>query len=155
MKKLIASFVLAACLIGCNQDASPTSNGTPTTNYDKTGNSIEIAGDWEKHIGTKVTVTGKALNRKIGAYVQTRREGIYVDLPQTHWPNDLYFGGDNGETITVTGTVVERNDLPVFAPDPNRLPIQGVPVPQGTNLEDASKRYILESVSWQKTGSGG
>ena len=153
MFRLVLPCTLALCLMGCNKpvDHLPH-NGASAHNSGETDELIETNGDWAKHIGTKVTVTGKALNHKIGAYVQAEAYGIYVDLPETHWPNELYFGGDDGETITVTRTVAERNDLPVFIQNPDMPPIQGIPVPAGTDLENASKRFILESVDWNKAG---
>ena len=152
MNKLIPSLLSIVLFAGCtNQQAGTTADESPMTRSDETVALQEIRGDWSKRIGTKVVVTGKAVNHKIGAYLLTNKGGIYIDLPETHWPNELYFGGDNGETVTVTGTVVERNDLPVFIPNPNEPQIQGIPVSEGTDLEKASKRFVLESVEWNKT----
>lgn len=49
-----------------------------------------------------------------------------------------------GAWVRVRGTVVERSDRPVFVADPNGPIMQGVPVPPGTDLEQARKRWVIE-----------
>ena len=141
-------------LLQSGRGASCIASRTPRGGGRYRGGS-EITGDWKNHLGQCVTVHGKALNHKLGAYLEGDEYGIYVDLPDTHWPSGLYFGKGDGEQVTVTGTVVERNDVPVFIPNPNKPLVQSVPVPEGTDLEGASKRYVLESVEYQKSNNGG
>jgi hypothetical protein len=49
-----------------------------------------------------------------------------------------------GAWVQVRGTVVQRSDLPVFIQDPNEPIMQGMPVPPGTDLEQARKRWVIE-----------
>ena len=150
-----ATLLMACVLIGCSQGEGPPTSPAARQEEAVGRGGSEITGDWKNHLGQRVTVHGKALNHKLGAYLEGDEYGIYVDLPDTHWPSELYFGKGDGEQVTVTGTVVERNDVPVFIPNPNKPLVQGVPVPEGTDLEGASKRYVLESVEYQKSNNGG
>jgi hypothetical protein len=99
-------------------------------------------------VGSRVTWRGVAENHKVGAFLLG--PGIYVDVPGTHWPSEVV-----GKTVEVQGTIVERHDLPVFIADPNEPPIAGIPAPPGTDLHEASKRFILEQVTWKAVGDGG
>jgi hypothetical protein len=62
----------------------------------------------------------------------------------------VIFDGDGGwqvplgAWVRVRGTVVQRSDLPVFVQDPNAPIMQGMPVPEGTDLEQARKRWVIE-----------
>jgi hypothetical protein len=62
----------------------------------------------------------------------------------------VVFDGDGrwqvplGAWVQVRGTVVERSDQPVFIQDPNEPIMQGMPVPEGTDLEQARKRWVIE-----------
>jgi hypothetical protein len=62
----------------------------------------------------------------------------------------VIFDGDGGwqvplgAWVQVRGTVVQRSDLPVFVEDPNAPIMQGIPVPEGTDLEQARKRWVIE-----------
>jgi hypothetical protein len=50
--------------------------------------------------------------------------------------------------LRVTGTVVERSDLPVFVPRPGEPIVQGIPVEPDADLERAKKRYLLQNATW-------
>lgn len=99
-------------------------------------------------VGSRVTWRGVAENHKVGAFLSG--PGIYVDVPDTHWPSEVV-----GKTVEVQGTIVERHDLPVFIADPNEPSIAGILVPPGTDLHEARKRLILEKVVWKAVGDGG
>ena len=108
---------------------------------------------WKDQLGKRIAVTGEAHNAKMGALVVGDGFSIWVDLPNDAWPDGLYHGNDEGEMVLVTGTVVQRADVPVFIPKEGEPMKQGVTVPPGTDLEEASKRYILENVTWKLAGS--
>lgn len=111
--------------------------------------------DWSSQVGETVTLTGKAVNHKLMATLYGGDYAIYVDLPDsTHWPDGLYHGRDEGEIVQVTGTIAYRKMLPVFVADPGSPPVSGMPVPQGTDLEEAAKAYVLEDVSWKRVTVG-
>jgi hypothetical protein len=131
MRTVLVTLSLVGFLTGCRQPqlASPTSTTRPG-------------------VGSHVTWQGVAVNHKVGAFLTG--PGIYVDVADTHWPSDVV-----GKTVEVRGVIVERHDLPVFIADSNEPPVQGIPMPPGTDLHKASKRYILEQVSWKVVPGGG
>ena len=48
----------------------------------------------------------------------------------------------------ITGTVIERHDLPVFILGKDEQPRAGIPVPEGTDLQQASRRFLIENAKW-------
>jgi len=129
--------------------AADNNDGGYNIFYRNGAQSVQLR-DWKEHLGERVTLTGTAINHKVGAYLAGDGFGISVDLPGTHWPSELYHGGDKSELVRVTGTITEVADLPVFIADSNTPPVQSIPVPEGTDLEQARKRFILKSVEWTR-----
>src|SRR5262249_1287870 len=74
--------------------------------------------DWSTHVGQRVTIEGVASNEKIGATLWGDGQSIYIDGIHS-WPAGCYFGDDRGKRLRVTGTVIERHDLPVFIAKPD------------------------------------
>jgi hypothetical protein len=91
---------------------------------------------WEARVGRRVEIEGEAENRKMGAAVGE----LWVDgeIPE----------GMNGKQVRVAGTLTRRDDLPVFVPDPKAPPKAGMPVPEGTDLEKARRRYVITKPTW-------
>jgi hypothetical protein len=85
--------------------------------------------------------TGIAENYKDGAYLSGA--DVYVDLPGDQWPRSA-----EGKHVVVSGIAVIRHDLPVFVPQPNAQPMQGIPVLPGTDLNKASARTVIENPQW-------
>jgi hypothetical protein len=108
---------------------------------------------WKDQLGKQVTLTGEAHNAKMGAFLEGEDFSIWVDLPNDAWPDGMYHGNDKGDVVVVTGTVVQRADVPAFIPKDGEPPMQGVAMPPGTDLEEARKRYILENVTWKPMAS--
>lgn len=52
-----------------------------------------------------------------------------------------------GSRVRMRGVVAVRADRPVFVEKPGELPMQGIPVPEGTDLEQARRRYVLDKIS--------
>ncbi|MBW2455844.1 MAG: hypothetical protein JRI68_15110 [Deltaproteobacteria bacterium] len=99
---------------------------------------------WSKQLGQVITVTGAARNLKLGALVETAGGDLWVD-GLGGWPDEL-----SNRPVRVTGKLIERNDLPVFeAKSATEPQASGMPVPPGTDLEQARKRYLLTEASWQ------
>jgi hypothetical protein len=102
--------------------------------------------DWSGHVGKRVILEGTATNQKMGAALSGEGETIFID-GMDWWPADC-FAGDRGKRVRVTGTVIERYDLPVFIPGKDELPRAGIPVPEGTDLRKASRRFLIENAKW-------
>ena len=99
---------------------------------------------WCRYLLVEVTIRGVAQDHKIGAYVESmNREGLYIDS-LNYWPKDY-----SGKTVEVTGVVIKRHDLPVFIPEDGKPVVSGIPVPEGTDLHEASKRYLLKDATWK------
>ena len=99
-------------------------------------------------LGKKIEISGIAINAKLGALLITEDGSIWINGKE-EWPKGYYYGGDNGKKLKVTGTVIEKYDLPVFIQKEGELPQSGIPVPEGTDLKEASRRYLLKNVKWE------
>lgn len=147
------SSVLAA-LIGC----SPGPKVVPHSPQQRTQKSIaealqqevSLAGwptDWSKHLGKTLTLEGTAANAKLGALLLGKDNAIWIDGLQS-WPKGFYQGGDHGKRLRVTGTVIKRDDMPVFVEKPGEPPQAGMPVKSEAELEKAKWRYVLKDAKW-------
>ena len=85
------------------------------------GAAVVRADSLESSVGQRVTLIGVAEPRKSGAAL--RGDDFYV------WIDGLH-------------------DLPVFVQKPDELPVQGMPVPEGTDLHAASRRYVVRDATW-------
>jgi hypothetical protein len=95
------------------------------------------------NLGKKVTFSGEAESRHLGAVLRGKGFSIWIDGLHD-WPDDL-----RGKRVSVTGTVIERHDLPVFIQNRANRGVQGIPVPKGTNLHEAAHRYLLKDATWK------
>jgi hypothetical protein len=94
-------------------------------------------------IGQRVTLVGMVELRK-GEVAAVRGDDFYVWIDESdNWPRDYV-----GHRVEVVGVLEERHDLPVFVQKPGEFPRQGVPVPEGTDLHEASRRYVLRDAKW-------
>ncbi|MEQ6123113.1 hypothetical protein AAON49_02795 [Pseudotenacibaculum sp. MALMAid0570] len=100
-------------------------------------------------LGRKVTITGTAMNSKLGAFIMTKNNYWVYIKGKDSWPYEYYYGGDNGKVLRVTGTLIQRYDLPVFIYNKKNLLRAGIPVPEGTDLKKASHRYLLKNIEWE------
>jgi hypothetical protein len=114
--------------------------------------SLDQRVNWDELLGQRVTVEGEAQNWKLGAQVRGKRAGIWVD-GLDGWPEEYWRGEGTSRRVRVTGTVVQRHDLPVFRksdfPD-GRTP-GGIPVGDDVDLHEAAKRYLLEAAVWRSS----
>ncbi len=101
-----------------------------------------------ENIGRRVTVEGWAVNRKGGAALEGEGFTLWI-VEMEGWPAEYCRGGERGKRLRVTGVLQEDHGLPVFIPRPDQPIPQGIPVPEGTDLEAASRRFLLEDVSWE------
>jgi hypothetical protein len=104
--------------------------------------------DWSQHLGKTITLEGIAENAKLGPLLSGKDNSIWID-GLDGWPEGVYQGGNRGKKLRVTGTVIVRDDLPVFvSPKEGAIVPQGIPVPLGTDLKEARKRYLLRDARW-------
>ncbi len=103
--------------------------------------------DWSNYVGKLVTLEGVAINQKIGAALWGEGETIFIDTMDS-WPDGYYHGGEQGKRVRVTGTVIERHDLPVFIRRKDVPSVQGIAVPEGTDLHKASHRFLIQNAKW-------
>ncbi|MCS4301709.1 hypothetical protein [Chryseobacterium sp. BIGb0232] len=105
--------------------------------------------DLKELIGESITVTGQTINMKLGALLTTKNgESIWMDGMDS-WPDGYYVSEQKSKTVKVTGTLIEKNDLPVFISNENDSIIQqGIYEQKGTNLEKASHRYLFKNYKY-------
>lgn len=98
---------------------------------------------WAASVGETRTAVGIARTAKLGAVVLTKDDMVWIDGLDA-WPDDI-----EGKTVRVVGTVIERKDLPVFVTKPDEPQRTGIPIQEGTNLEEAATRYLLGNAKWE------
>ena len=99
-------------------------------------------------LGQKIEIVGTAVNTKLGALIIAKDStSIWIDEIES-WLTGYYLEGLNGKTLKVTGTVIEKYDLPVFIYKEGDSR-SGIPVPEGTDLKEASHRYLLKNAKWE------
>jgi hypothetical protein len=86
---------------------------------------------------------------KLGAVlVLENGQRIWMD-EMSSWPSG-YYTEKESKSAQVTGVLIERYDLPVFVPSNDSIVQQGIPVPKGTDLKEASHRYLLKDFKWNE-----
>ena len=100
-------------------------------------------------LGKKITIQGKAINARLGAMLMVENNKIIWIDNKDNWPTGYYSEGFNGKTLKVTGILIEKYDLPVFIQKKGEPARSGMPVPEGTDLKEASHRYLLENITWK------
>lgn len=100
------------------------------------------------NVGRQVRIRGWAVDRKGGAVLVTA-DGTHVWIDGVdYWPSGYYRGGDTGKRLRVSGTLDEDHGLPVFVQKKGEIPMQGMAVPEGTDLDEASHRFVLRDATW-------
>ena len=102
------------------------------------GRGSQLAG----HLGQSVTLEGVAETRKLGAALRAEGFDVWIDR-LAEWPRDLV-----GRRVRVAGVLEERHDLPVYVARPGEPAAGGIPVPEGTDLREASRRYVIRDARW-------
>ena len=93
-------------------------------------------------LGQQVTLEGVAETRKLGAALRGDGFVVWIDRLE-HWPAEAL-----GKKVRVAGILEERHDLPVYVQKSADPPAAGIPVPEGTDLREASRRYIVREAKW-------
>ena len=95
-----------------------------------------------------VWVDGAALETKAGPIILVSGGlPLFID-GMTYWPPDFYEGGTKGKRVVARGQIVERFDLPVYEAIPGEEPRAGIPVPPGTDMRQASRRFLMVFAEW-------
>lgn len=128
-------LVLTFFLLGCPQ-GSPDDNNKPV----RTESGLVCS----ENVGRKITLTGKAVNTKIGAILVRAGEADVYVLDFHWWPEKLC-----EKNLKVTGVLAEDCCLPVFVPKSGEPQKQGMPVSEGTDLERASRRYVMRNTTYE------
>lgn len=153
---VILIFPMLALPLACSHQPFPQRERVELTRADKQFRKQSLQGDpavmkwpkdWSDHVGKVVTVEGVAVNMKVGAALLEEGSAIFIDGMQS-WPDGFYLGEERGKRLIVAGTVIERHDLPVFIPKKGEPPVQGIPLPEGTDLHKASQRCLLQNAQW-------
>lgn len=119
--------------------ALQTQKTTPST-------SSEPDFDWSPHRGRCVLAKGYVSGSKLGPLLQSGTFSIAVKMKDP--PGDEAWSRlPGGSLVRVQGIVTERSDLPVFVPKEGKPIMQGTPVPEGTDLAKARRRYLIEEAS--------
>ena len=86
------------------------------------------------------------MDAKLEAFIQPDKpeRAIWIDSLSS-WPE-----GYLGSRVKATGIVIQKYDLPVFIQKEGEPVRTGIPVPEGTDLHSASRRYLLKNAKWSK-----
>lgn len=103
----------------------------------------------KEFVGRKVTLIGKAENDKLGAVLVLESGQTIWMNKMNSWPNG-YYTEKESKSVQVTGVLIESYDLPVFVPSNDSIVKQGIPVPKGTDLKEASHRYLMKNYNWNE-----
>ena len=133
MISMITASILL--MVGCSSSTT-TSGGCPVK---------------KENLGKQIMIEGWAVNRaKASAQVVGSNFAVWIDEKEFRaWPKNIYSGGDTGKKVRVTGVLAEDHAYPVFVQRKGGPALQGVPVPEGTSMEEASHRWILKQVHWE------
>jgi len=133
----------AACSSPSPRPTEQSAAAKDTTPYEDT----KVA-EFEEKLGQRVTFEGLAVNMKLGAGLKIGDHTLFMDGMST-WPDAYHNGGGEPKRVTVTGTLIVRHDLPVFVQEEGAPIMTGMPVPPGTDLHEASRRYLLTDFSYE------
>ena len=125
MKKLlIVLLVLSSC--STNEDTE--------TSIDR---------EFNIQIGKRITIEGEAANTKFGALVIINDDtSVWIDGLDS-WSPEYYTDENDGEIVRVTGTIIERYDLPVYIKRSGEPGRPGMPVSAGTDTNGGTGHRCL------------
>jgi hypothetical protein len=136
--RLLWLLLASACGCSYHETNIPSGTSTPVSAWPT---------NWSSLLGQTVTVEGTAEALKVGPYlVSNGQGGIWIDGLDS-WPAEC-FSGDQGKRLRVTGTVIQKDDLPVFVLKPGELVPAGIPVRSEEEREKAKWRFLLTRAKW-------
>jgi hypothetical protein len=137
---------LAWCCVGAAACRTPPSSAGSSDA--SPAQALPSSVDWPAVLGRCVVVRGylEGGSSKNRAHVQsgTYRIDVLLEDPELE---HSWLSLPPDARIEVQGVVGERADLPVFIQKRGGPVMQGMPVPEGTDLEAARRRFVLERAS--------
>lgn len=103
--------------------------------------------DWSTHLGESVVLEGVGANAELGALLQEDGLSIWIEGLEA-WPPEFEFAANRGKPIRVSGTVIKKDDLPVFVVRRDEPQRAGIPVQSEKDFQTANWRYLLEDAEW-------
>lgn len=100
--------------------------------------------EWSAYLGRQISIDGTPRNAKLGALLVGEDASVWID-GMSRWPQAVLQGGTE---LCVTGTLVQRRDLPVFVPEEDGVAKAGMPVAVGSGGSDAGLRFLLKDAKW-------
>ena len=100
---------------------------------------------WAQLVGRQIALEGTARDAKLGAILvadDPPGECVWIDDLES-WPAAVA-----GRRVRVAGTVIARDDLPVFVPAAGEPQRSGIPVEDPALLERARRRHLLTGTRW-------
>lgn len=146
MKILFVLIIGLACLaMACSskKQAKPDA-AQPATPEDRPASKQISAAN----LGKRITVLGEPRNLKLGAQLAGEGFDLWIKGLDS-WPDDVIPSGHTGKRLKVTGVLIEDHSLPVFVPKEGEPIKSGMPVPEGTDLKQASHRFLLDQATWE------
>ncbi len=107
-----------------------------------------------EQVGHTVTFEGRPQNRKNGVALVGEGAEVWL-LDDSVLPEGTFDAGHTGPLMRFTGILDEDQGLPVFIDSTSDqegegLAVQGIPVPPGTDLSEAGRRFVLRQASLVK-----
>lgn len=137
MRRVALLFLLVSACAGSAPEVPVSS--------DKPAPSPHVPARFQGKIGQTVTVSGVAQRAKAGLLLLIgNSETLWLEVPDD-LPNEVI-----GTLIEATGTLVVREDLPVFERREGEPERAGIPVEPGTDVRAASRRVVLTGVRWRR-----
>jgi hypothetical protein len=103
--------------------------------------------DLALHLDKCVIVEGNSGGRKLGPELRSGDAHVGVAFSDAG-REDMWNELPGGARVRVRGVVRGRSDLPVFEARDGELPHAGIPVPEGTDLEAARRRLVIEGAEF-------
>jgi hypothetical protein len=130
---LLSSLVLLAC-----RDRPKAPEPQPRVPQSREPQAL----GWGEYRDACVVLEGYVGGEKIGPRLAAGARSIALRLDTSG--EQAWNALPAASRVRVRGVVRERADLPVFVVPPDGPVEQGIPVPEGTDLEKARRRYVLE-----------
>lgn len=150
------SVICVAVMLGCAQPQP-----VPIDSRASAERPMAWPDDWTKVLGQKVTVDGWAAIAKLGSELYEDKElskhMIWID--GDGWPGGFYSGPGTSKHVRVTGTVIKREDMPVYMAERGTWPPKvvnggdfpyrtGIPAYSEEEFERYKSRFLLKDPVW-------